>query len=89
MLAIWPAILSDSAAGCLACLLALQTAGDPAPPRRDVGQLFRHHYRWGDPARCEPPAWGFGLRGYSAHRPCWPHVWTCQPPDHKPCLLRP
>jgi hypothetical protein len=84
-----PSIIFDSAAGCLACLLALQTAGDPAPPRRDVGQLFRHHYRWGDPARCEPPRWAFALRGYSSHRPCWPQVWTCQPPDQRPCLLRP
>jgi hypothetical protein len=84
-----PSILFKSAAACLACLLAVQTAGAASPPRRDVGQLFRQHYRWGDPARCEPPAWAFSLRGYSAHRPCWPHVWTCQPPDQRPCLFRP
>src|SRR5215510_3432829 len=49
--------------------------------RRDVGQAFRYPYRVGDPALCEPSRWTFGTRGLSAHRPCWPHVWTCRPPE--------
>jgi hypothetical protein len=84
-----PRILLESAAGCLAGLLALQTAAYSSPPRRDVGQAFRHEYRVGDPQLCEPTRWTFNTRGRTAHRPCWPNVWTCRPPDRKSCLERP
>jgi hypothetical protein len=56
--------------------------------RRDVGQAFRYPYRVGDPELCEPSRWTFGIRGRSAHRPCWPHVWTCLPPERNLCFLQ-
>src|SRR5215813_146067 len=84
-----PRVLFESAAGCLACLLALQTAAYPSPPRHDVGLAFRHPYRVGDPQLCEPTRWTFNTRGRTAHRPCWPNVWTCRPPEGKSCLERP
>src|SRR5262245_4916831 len=56
--------------------------------RRDVGQAFRYPYRVGDPELCEPSRWTFGTRGRSAHRPCWPHVWTCRPPERNWCLIQ-
>jgi hypothetical protein len=56
--------------------------------RRDVGQAFRYPYRVGDPELCEPYRWTFGTRGRSAHRPCWPHVWTCLPPERNWCLIQ-
>jgi len=69
--------------------LALQTAAYSSPPHRDVGQAFRHEYRVGDPQLCEPTRWTFNTRGRTAHRPCWPNVWTCRPPERKSCLERP
>ena len=77
------------AAGCLACLLSVPASAHSSPPHQNVELAFRHAYRVGDPQLCEPTRWTFGTRGRAAHRPCWPNVWTCRPPDRKSCLERP
>jgi hypothetical protein len=55
---------------------------------RDVGKRFRYPYRVGDPELCEPSRWTFATRGRAAHRPCWPHVWTCRPPERNWCFIQ-
>ena len=60
----------------------------PSPRRKDVGRRFRYPYRVGDPELCEPTPWTFATRGRAAHRPCWSHVWTCQPPERNLCLIQ-
>src|SRR5882672_9307662 len=55
---------------------------------RDVGKRFRYPYRVGDPELCEPSRWTFATRGRAAHRPCWPHVWTCRPPERNLCFIQ-
>jgi hypothetical protein len=60
----------------------------PSPRQNDVGQRFRYPYRVGDPELCEPTRWTFATRGRAAHRPCWPHVWTCQPPERNLCFIQ-
>src|SRR5262245_25350174 len=60
----------------------------PSPRRKDVGWRFRYPYRFGDPELCEPSRWTFATRGRAAHRPCWPHVWTCRPPERNWCFIQ-
>ena len=60
----------------------------PSPRHKDVGRRFRYPYRVGDPELCEPTRWTFATRGRAAHRPCWPHVWTCQPPERDLCFIQ-
>ena len=60
----------------------------PSPRRKDVGRRFRYPYRVGDPELCEPTRWTFATRGRAAYRPCWPHVWTCRPPERNWCFIQ-
>jgi hypothetical protein len=60
----------------------------PSPRHKDVGRRFRYPYRVGDPELCEPTPWTFATRGRAAYRPCWPHVWTCQPPERDLCFIQ-
>jgi hypothetical protein len=60
----------------------------PSPRPNDVGRRFRYPYRVGDPELCEPTRWTFATRGRAAHRPCWPHAWTCQPPERDLCFIQ-
>jgi hypothetical protein len=60
----------------------------PSPRHKDVGRRFRYPYQVGDPELCEPTRWTFATRGRAAHRPCWPHVWTCRPPERDLCFIQ-
>jgi len=60
----------------------------PSPRHKDVGRRFRYPYRVGDPELCEPTRWTFATRGRAAYRPCWPHVWTCHPPERNWCFIQ-
>ena len=60
----------------------------PSPRQSDVGRRFRYPYRVGDPELCEPTRWTFATRGRAAYRPCWPHVWTCHPPERNWCFIQ-
>jgi hypothetical protein len=60
----------------------------PRPRHKDVERRFRYPYRVGDPELCEPTRWTFATRGRAAHRPCWPHVWTCRPPERNWCFIQ-
>jgi hypothetical protein len=60
----------------------------PSPRHNDVGRRFRYPYRVGDPELCEPTRWTFATRGRAAHRPCWPHMWTCRPPERDWCFIQ-
>jgi hypothetical protein len=60
----------------------------PSPRHKDVGRRFRYPYRVGDPELCEPTPWTFATRGRAAHRPCWPHAWTCYPPERNWCFIQ-